>query len=133
MSAPLLSRRLFIEAGLASVIMSSMASSASAEAAGANSVKSRDGTPIAFDRAFEEGAVGRELPTLQVPEGSISIVQALTSLGFAASNGEARRKIGEGAVKLDGETVSDPQMIVAIGDEPLKLSLGKKKHGLLTK
>ena len=82
---------------------------------------------------FEEGAVGRELPTLQVPEGSISIVQALTGLGFAASNGEARRKIGEGAVKLDGETVSDPQMIVAIGDEPLKLSLGKKKHGLLTK
>ena len=79
----------------------------------------------------EEGAVGGELPTLNVPEGSISIVRALTGLGFAASNGEARRKIDEGAVKLDGITVSDPQLVVTVGDTPLKVSLGKKKHGLL--
>lgn len=84
-------------------------------------------------KTFEEGATGSDLPTLKVPEGSISIVQALTGLGFAASNGEARRKIGEGAVKLDGETVSDPQMVVALSGEPLKLSLGKKRHGLLTR
>jgi tyrosyl-tRNA synthetase len=84
-------------------------------------------------RTFEEGAAGGELPTLNVPEGSITIVQALTGLGFAASNGEARRKIGEGAVKLNGETVSDPQQLVEVGSEPLKLSLGKKRHGLLTR
>ena len=83
-------------------------------------------------RTFEEGAVGGELPTLRVPEVGISIVQALTGLGFAASNGEARRKIGEGAVKLNGETVSDAQLVVEVTGEPLKLSLGKKKHGLLT-
>jgi len=82
-------------------------------------------------RTFEEGAAGGDLPTLNVPEGSIGIVQALTGLGFAASNGEARRKIGEGAVKLNGETVSDPQMVIEVGSEPLKLSLGKKRHGLL--
>jgi tyrosyl-tRNA synthetase len=82
-------------------------------------------------RTFEEGATGGALPTLQVPNGSISIVQALTGLGFAASNGEARRKIGEGAVKLNGETVSDPLLLIEVGEEPLKLSLGKKRHGLL--
>jgi tyrosyl-tRNA synthetase len=82
-------------------------------------------------RTFEEGATGGALPTLQVPKGSISIVQALTGLGFAASNGEARRKIGEGAVKLNGETVSDPLLLIEVGEEPLKLSLGKKRHGLL--
>jgi tyrosyl-tRNA synthetase len=82
-------------------------------------------------RTFEEGASGGDLPTLNVPEGTIGIVQALTGLGFAASNGEARRKIGEGAVKLNDVTVDDPHLIVAIGDEPMKLSLGKKKHGLL--
>ena len=76
-------------------------------------------------RTFEEGAVGGDLPTLQVPEGSIGVVQALTGLGFAASNGEARRKIGEGAVRLNGETVSDPQ-VIEVGGEPVKLSLGKK-------
>jgi tyrosyl-tRNA synthetase len=84
-------------------------------------------------RTFEEGAVGGELPTLNVPKGSIAIVQALTGLGFAASNGEARRKIGEGAVKLNDVVITDPQMVVAVGREPQKLSLGKKKHGLLTK
>ena len=83
-------------------------------------------------RTFEEGAAGGDLPTLPVPEGRISIVQALTGLGFAASNGEARRKIGEGAVKLDGKAVSDPQLVVDVGGEPVKVSLGKKKHGLLT-
>ena len=82
-------------------------------------------------RTFDEGAAGGDLPTLNVPEGSIGIVQALTGLGFAASNGEARRKIGEGAVRLNGDTVDDPQLVVAVGSEPLKLSLGKKKHGLL--
>jgi tyrosyl-tRNA synthetase len=82
-------------------------------------------------RTFEEGATGGALPTLQVPKGSISIVQALTGLGFAASNGEARRKIGEGAVKLNGETVSDPLLLIEVGEVPLKLSLGKKRHGLL--
>jgi len=82
-------------------------------------------------RTFEEGASGGDLPTLNVPEGSISVVQALTGLGFTASNGEARRKISEGAVKLNGETVSDPQLEIAVGRQPLKLSLGKKRHGLL--
>ena len=82
-------------------------------------------------KTFDEGASGGDLPALSVPEGGISIVQALTGLGFAASNGEARRKIGEGAVKLNGETVSDPQLVVDVPAEPLKLSLGKKKHGLL--
>ena len=75
--------------------------------------------------------MGEDLPTLKVPEGRIGIVQALTGLGFAASNGEARRKIGEGAVRLNGEPVSDPQLVVEVSGEPLKLSLGKKKHGLL--
>jgi len=84
-------------------------------------------------RTFEEGAAGGDLPTLQVPGGSIGVVQALTGLGFAASNGEARRKIGEGAVKLNGETVSDPQLVVEVGGEPLKVSLGKKRHGLLSR
>ena len=29
------------------------------------------------------------------------------------------------------QAVSDPGLIVEVGDDPVKLSLGKKKHGLL--
>ncbi len=83
-------------------------------------------------RTFVDGASDENLPSLSTG-GSINIVVALTGLAMAASNGEARRKIGEGAVKLDGETVSDPALVISVGDTPVKLSLGKKKHGLLTR
>jgi len=36
-------------------------------------------------------------------------------------------------VRVDGEIVSDPALIVAVGSEAVKLSLGKKKHGLLVR
>jgi tyrosyl-tRNA synthetase len=72
------------------------------------------------------------LPSLQIVEGRIGIVHALTALGFAASNGEARRKIGEGAVKLNGVTIADPHFeVTLVNGEPVKISLGKKRHGLL--
>ncbi len=83
-------------------------------------------------RTFEEGAAGEALPTLRV-EGQIGIVPALTTLGFAGSNGEARRKIAEGAVRLNGVTISDPSFAITLeAGEPLRLSLGKKKHAILT-
>ena len=64
----------------------------------------------------------------------LGIVQALTVLGFAASNGEARRKIAEGAVRLNNVVISDPAFIIVLEmDDPLRLSLGKKKHALLTR
>ncbi|WP_076068644.1 tyrosine--tRNA ligase [Sphingomonas montana] len=76
-------------------------------------------------RTFEEGSAGASLPTIA---GPIGVVEALVALGFAASNGEARRKIGEGAVKFDGVTVTDPTHGLTAG----RLSLGKKKHALIT-
>jgi tyrosyl-tRNA synthetase len=79
---------------------------------------------------FAEGGAGGDLPTLSVGAG-ISILAALTGLGFCASNGEAKRKIAEGAVRLDDQPVSDLALTVEVGSTPVKLSLGKKKHGLL--
>jgi len=84
-------------------------------------------------RTFEEGGSGEALPQLAVASPSITLVEALVGLGFAASNGEARRKIGEGAVRVGGEPVRDPQGVIAMGDEPVRLSLGKKRHGLLNR
>jgi tyrosyl-tRNA synthetase len=82
-------------------------------------------------RTFEEGAAGDALPQLRIDGGRIGLVAALTVLGFAASNGEARRKIGEGAVRLNDLAVTDPQFEIVMEDQPVKLSLGKKRHGLL--
>ena len=77
---------------------------------------------------FAGGGIGEDLPTLPLVDG-MTIAQALTAIGFTGSNGEAKRKIAEGAVRLNDEVVSDPTMAAAVG----KLSLGKKKHGLLVR
>jgi tyrosyl-tRNA synthetase len=83
-------------------------------------------------KTFAEGGAGADLPTINVGDG-LSILAALTGLGFCASNGEAKRKIAEGAVRLDDVTVNDPGLMITAADEPLKLSLGKKRHGLLVR
>jgi len=79
---------------------------------------------------FAGGGAGEDLPTLEAGSG-ISIMAALTGLGFCASNGEAKRKIAEGAVRIDDQVVSDPSLTIEVANGPVKVSLGKKKHGLL--
>src|SRR5215213_2248225 len=83
-------------------------------------------------QTFERGGTGEDLPKLSVGEG-MNIAHALTALGFTPSNKEAKRKIAEGAVRLDDEIVSDAGLMVTATGEPLKLSLGRKKHGLLVR
>ena len=81
---------------------------------------------------FAGGGAGADLPTLDVGPDGMRIGAVLTALGFTASNGEAKRKLAEGAVKLDGETVTDPGYLVSVAaDAEAKLSLGKKKHAVI--
>jgi tyrosyl-tRNA synthetase len=87
---------------------------------------------VTAQEVFEQGVAGEGLPRLKVSEGRIGIVTALTVLGFAASNGEARRKIAEGAVRLNDIAIKDERYEIVLDQEtPVKISLGKKRHGLL--
>jgi len=83
-------------------------------------------------QTFAGGGAGEDLPSLALGDEGMRIGAVLTALGFTASNGEAKRKLAEGAVKLDGAAITDPGVLVtvAVGDEA-KLSLGKKKHAIL--
>jgi tyrosyl-tRNA synthetase len=83
-------------------------------------------------QTFAEGGTGGDLPTLSVGDG-MTIAHALTALGFTPSNKEAKRKIAEGAVRLNDQPVSDPSLVVTVTADPVKLSLGKKRHALLTR
>jgi tyrosyl-tRNA synthetase len=81
-------------------------------------------------RTFEEGGAGGSLPSFVVEGGSIAVVDALVALGLVASKGEARRKVAEGAIRVDDVGVGDPQQLIQVSGQ-VKLSFGKKKHGLL--
>jgi tyrosyl-tRNA synthetase len=81
-------------------------------------------------RTFEEGASGDALPSVPVA-GSIAVVDALVALGFAKSKGEARRLIAGGGARIAGEKVSDEATVVTVAGEAVRISAGKKHHGLL--
>ena len=81
---------------------------------------------------FAGGGSGEDLPVLDIGPDGVRIGAALTELGFTASNGEAKRKLAEGAVKIDGETITDPGHLVTLGEgKQARLSLGKKKHAII--
>lgn len=79
---------------------------------------------------FAGGGVGQELPVLALPAGGIGLIDALVGIGFAASRGEAKRLIAGGGARIDGEAVSDEALHIPGGAE-VRISAGKKKHGVL--
>lgn len=79
-------------------------------------------------KTFEEGASDTNLPTVSIGADGLTIVQANVALGFAPSNKEARRKLTEGAIRVNGTVVSDPALSLQPGD---KVSFGAKKHGMV--
>jgi tyrosyl-tRNA synthetase len=80
-------------------------------------------------RTFEEGSSGEALPTLKVA-GEIMLVDALVGLGMCGSKKEARRLIEQGGARVDGETAAADRPIAV--NAPMRISAGKKKHGMLT-
>jgi tyrosyl-tRNA synthetase len=81
-------------------------------------------------QTFAEGSAGGDLPQISVSGGSIALTDALVSLGFAASKGEAKRLIKGGGARVDGEQVKDEAALVVIGTDAVRISAGKKLHGL---
>ncbi|MFM7403886.1 MAG: S4 domain-containing protein, partial [Erythrobacter sp.] len=83
---------------------------------------------------FSGSGVGEDLPSLAVGQEGMRLAALLTEIGLTASNAEAKRKLAEGAVKIDGETVSDPaQLVLPAEGQTLRLSLGKKRHALISR
>ncbi len=105
-------------------------------------IHGRDAAEAAAETArktFEEGALAANLPSIAVPSGEIAdgigLLTLLVQAGFANSNGEARRHVKGGAVKINDQAINDERLRITedMLDEGgvLKLSLGKKKHVLV--
>jgi tyrosyl-tRNA synthetase len=71
-----------------------------------------------FDRVFKAHELPEEMPEAEIPaeaikDGRVWLPRLLTSTGLASSNGEARRLIEQGGVKLNHEVVKDAGLEVA--------------------
>jgi tyrosyl-tRNA synthetase len=95
------------------------------EAAAQSAVKTAEAT-------FVRGDISGDLPSVTVPADGAPLTQVLRDLGFVASGNEARRKVQEGAVRVDGEVVRDPAQRIVPGAAPMAIQLGAKRHGLVT-
>ena len=89
-------------------------------------------------QTFEGGGVSANLPTVEVPAAElgagIGVLAAFTRAGLTSSNGDARRQIGGGGLRVNDEVVTDDKTMLGaahVRDGAIKLSLGKKKHVLL--
>jgi tyrosyl-tRNA synthetase len=90
-------------------------------------------------KTFEEGALADNLPSIDVAkselEAGIGLLALIVKAGLAASNGEARRHVQGGAVRINDVAISDERKVIGSGevtaDGVIKLSLGKKKHILV--
>ena len=94
---------------------------------GEEAAKAAEATAAA---TFAGGGMGEDLPVFALPAEGLSIIDALVGIGFAASRGEAKRLIAGGGARIDGEAVTDESLHIAGGTE-IRISSGKKKHGVL--
>ena len=103
---------------------------------GADAAKAAHATA---QKTFEEGQLGDDLPTVNVPKAELDIgipaFAALVTAGLCASNGEARRLIKGGGGRINDRAFTMENQAVTTADlnadGVVKLSSGKKRHTLL--
>lgn len=88
-----------------------------------------------FERVVVRGEAPEAMAEARVPaesvkEGRVWIVRLLTETGLAGSKAEAQRLIGQGAVELDGERLTDQKADVPVKDGAI-LRVGKRRFARL--
>src|ERR1700756_1565940 len=102
----------------------------------------RDAANAASETArqtFEEAAIAENPPTVEISTGEleagIGVLAVFVKAGLVASNGEARRQIKGGGVRVNDSAVTDEKMTLSganlTPESVIKISLGKKRHILL--
>jgi len=90
-------------------------------------------------RTFVEGAIGEDLPRVDVPkaelEAGIAAFALMTRAGLTQSNGEARRLIKGGGARLNDARIENEAATISLADVNdqgvIKLSAGRKRHALV--
>jgi tyrosyl-tRNA synthetase len=90
-------------------------------------------------QTFESGGgLSADLPSIEVPAADlaagIGVLAAFTQAKLTQSNGDARRQIAGGGLRVNDEAVSDEKLLLTnahLRQGVIKLSLGKKKHVLI--
>ncbi|GIS42263.1 MAG: tyrosine--tRNA ligase [Candidatus Neomarinimicrobiota bacterium] len=80
----------------------------------------------AFDQIFVKKDVPDEMPTFNLSSDSV-LIDVLVSEELVSSKGEAKRLIGQNAVKIKGEVCNDPSHILKKDGAELIIKVGKRR------
>lgn len=88
-----------------------------------------------FVTVFQQRALPEDIEEIEVPageleDGSIKLIKLLTLIGFASSNGEAKRSIQQGAVKINEEKLTDVNAAISLAGGEV-IQVGKRKFAKL--
>lgn len=86
-----------------------------------------------FIARFQKGAMPDDMPelSLKAENGEIPIANLLKDAGLTGGTSEAMRMIKQGAVKIDGEKVSDKGLKIQAGTQSV-YQVGKRKFARVT-
>lgn len=73
-----------------------------------------DDASAEFTRVFSQSEVPSDIPEFQIAESELGLPALLVRCGLASSNGEARRLVEQGAVRIDDQRVTDPRAPVRV-------------------
>jgi len=86
-----------------------------------------------FIARFQKGELPEDMPekTLQSAAGSISISAVLKEADLTKTTSEARRMVQQGAVRLDGERITDIELEIPAGASHV-IQVGKRRFARIT-
>lgn len=81
-----------------------------------------------FVRRFRDNEIPEEMPQVSysLNDGAVLLARAMSEAGLTKSNGEGRRAIDQGGVKLNGEKVSDTNLELANAGEFI-VQIGRRR------
>ncbi len=81
-----------------------------------------------FVKRFKDNEIPEDMPQVSfaMTDGVVLLARAMTEAGLTKSNGEGRRAIDQGGVKLNGEKVSDTNLELTVSGEYI-VQIGKRR------
>lgn len=84
-----------------------------------------------FERVVQRKEIPDQIPVKAMKTPEMQIYE-IASECASISRGEARRLITQGAVKLDGEKITDPAVTIALSEKPKTIQVGKRRFFQIT-
>jgi tyrosyl-tRNA synthetase len=79
-----------------------------------------------FEATVQNKEIPADIPVLSKPEGNYHLVDLMVEAGLAKSKSDAGRLIDQGGVKVDGKSVDDKEVEVAVSDQEVLIQKGKR-------